>query len=152
MARVPGTETASNKAGWQPGDGVRCRRSRANGELGLADTQGFLVEVRPGHVRVVVDLSGRSVWLESVAVLAQGELSDAGLERLASVFRALRGRRLEVEEGGHWAIFSESFPSDAVDEVRNTLGDQLVAYELACHGVHELVSRLQLRAPDSRPG
>jgi len=152
MARFPGTETQTNKAGWQPGDGVRCRRSRANGELGLADAQGFLVEVRPGHVRVVLDLAGRSVWLESVAVLPQGELLDAPLERLARVFRVLRGQRLEVEEGGRWTVFSESFPADAVDAVRSTLGDQLVAYELAAHGVHELASRLQLRAPDGRLG
>ena len=127
---------------------VRCRRSRSNGELGLADAPGFVCEVRPGHVRVLLDAQGRSVWLESSAVLEHEGLADDGLARLHGVYSALNGQRLEFEEGGWIHVFSEEFPADAVRTVRNTLGDRLIGYELAAFGVHEMVSRLHLRAEE----
>ena len=148
MARVPGTERQTNRAGWEPGQVVRCRRSRANGALGLADATGFVCEVRPGHVRVLLDADGRSVWLESPAVLAHPGVDDGRLEQLRRVFSALRGTRLEFEEGGLLQVFSEEHPAAAVDEVRNALGDRLVGYEIAAHGVHEMVSRLRLIAEE----
>lgn len=148
MARFPGTETQTNKAGWASGDRVRCRRSRANGSLGLADAIGFLIEVRATHVCVLLSPAGRSVWLESSAVLPHGELDGAAMTQLHEVFCALSGRRMEFEEGGFALVFSEGHPASAVDAVRSALGDRLVGYDVAAHGVHEMVSRLQL-APES---
>lgn len=148
MARFPGTESQTNRGGWVPGARVRCRRSRANGALGLADAVGFVIEVRATHVCVLLSPEGRSVWLESAAVLPHGELDRAPMAQLHEAFCALSGRRMEFEEGGLVLVFSEGHPASAVDTVRSALGDRLVDYDVAAHGVHEMVSRIRL-APES---
>lgn len=146
MARVPGTETPFNKAGLLPGQVVRFRRSRANGERGLADQRGFVTEVRPSAARVLLDLTGRGVWIESGSVLPEAELGEAALETLRQVFLALAGLRLEVD-GSEWAIFTEGFDAIALDTARAQLGPRLLGLRLQCQGVHELAVRMELAPP-----
>lgn len=143
MARVPGTESESNLAGWTPGAAVRCRRSRANGDAGVADRRGFLAEVRPQHVRVLLDRHGRSLWLESEAVLPESDAGDPDLEVLRRTYVTLRGRRLDFEDPD-LLIFSEGFPATAVNETRTILGTRLRAFVIEAHGVHEVACRLTL--------
>ncbi|MCB9897342.1 MAG: hypothetical protein H6825_05010 [Planctomycetes bacterium] len=143
MARVPGTEAPRNQAGWRPGDPVRCRRSRSNGAAGVADRRGFLVEVRPTHVRVLLDREGRSLWLESEAVLAERDAGDPDLELLRRAFVLLEGCRVDVEDD-ELIVFSEGFPADAVGQVRALLGKRLMGFSIEAHGVHEVACRLAI--------
>lgn len=140
MARVPGTEAPRNDAGWRPGAVVRCRRSRANADLGLADRQGLAIEVRSAHVRVLVEATGRSVWLESAQLLPHPALDDQDLARIAEVFTALRGHRLEAEDD-ELVIFSEAFDAKAVERVA-LLDPGLAACRIEARGVHEVGIRL----------
>jgi hypothetical protein len=143
MARVPGTETQQNRAGFVPGQVVRFRRSRANGSRGLADRRGFVTEVRPGAARVLLATDGASTWIESGSLLPEDSLQDAAMEVLQRVFSALGGLRLETDDS-EWTVFSEAVPADAVDEVRALLGPRLERLTLTCFGVHELAVRMVL--------
>jgi len=148
MARYPGTERPANKAGWQPAAPVRARRSRANGALGIADRRGFVSEVRAGHIRVRFGRRSGSIWLPSEAVVAEPDLQDPELERLREAHAALAGLRLEEEEGGILIVFSEGFEADALDRVRASLGDALVALRVEAFGVHEVAVRMRLAPSD----
>lgn len=145
MARFPGTETRSNRRGLRPGDAVRCRRSRANGALGLADARGLVVEVQPAHARVLFDVAGRSLWIEDAQLVTlpahglEGELALFG-----SVLAALRGERVEFEEGGLVVVASAALDADGLDRARALLGDRLAGLEIQPGGVHEIAIRLQL--------
>lgn len=143
MARFPGTETQYNRAGLQPGQVVRFRRSRANGARGLADRRGFLTEVRPAAVRVLLDADGQGVWIESGSLLPEERLECPELEALRQVYQHLGGQRLEVD-GDEWAVFGEGFDAAAVDSVRALLGERLRGFTLSAQGVHEMAARLVL--------
>jgi len=140
MARVPGTEAPRNDAGWRPGDVVRCRRSRANADLGLADRQGLVIEVRAGHARVLVDVRGRSVWLDYAQIMRHDALEDERLARLGEVFRAVGGHRLETEDE-ELVIFSEGFDARVMERLA-TLDPGLMSCRVEARGVHELGIRL----------
>jgi hypothetical protein len=146
MARFPGTEQQHNRDGFQPGQVVRFRRSRANGSRGLADRRGFVTEVRPGAAQVLVAVDGEGTWIESGSLLEEETLPDPELERLRQVFTALGGLRIEFD-GREWCIFTEAIPADAVDRVRLLMGERLARFTLAAHGVHELAARLVLAPP-----
>ena len=144
MARVPGTESKSNRRGLRPGDAVRCRRSRANGALGLADARGVVVEVQTTHARVLFDLAGRSVWLadDQLVALEPAELeADLGLFR--DVLGVLGGLRVEFEEDDLIIVFSAQVEADGLDRARELLGDRLVGLEIHPGGVHEVAIHLR---------
>ena len=143
MARWPGTEVPTNKAGWRPGAGVRALRMRANGVLGLADRRGFVTEVRPTHARVYFGEERGSTWLASEAI-GQADDLPADLERLRRVHAALRGERLEIEDG-EVVVFTPGFPLEAGDAVRELLGDDVRGINLEAFGVHEVAVKLVLR-------
>ena len=147
MARIPGTESPNNQAGWKPGDPVRCRRSRSNGAVGVADRRGFLVEVRTHHVRVMLDRDGRSLWLESEAVLPEPDAGAPDLELLRRVFVVLRGHRIDAEDG-ELLVFSEAFPAEAVLQVQRILGTRLSGFRIEAQGVHEVACRLGITLQD----
>ena len=144
MARVPGTETHSNRAGLQPGDAVRCRRSAANAGRELADRRGFLAQVRAAHVCVLLEATGRSVWLGNAAVLRDELPPESDLERLRRAFCRLHGQRMEFEQGGVTTIFSTGFAAEQLDEVRRLLSNRLSSLQVVPHGVHELAVVLVL--------
>lgn len=154
MARFPGTETQKNLDGWTPGATIRCRRSRANDARGLMDRRGFVTEVRPHHVCVLID-DGRgrpkTVWLESAAIVTADELPEPELALLGRVFVLLGGQRLELEED-EWVVFGDGFAAEVIDEVRAVLGDRLLRCAIAPHGVHELATHLALAPPDEASG
>ncbi|MHC5210896.1 MAG: hypothetical protein ACYTG2_09285 [Planctomycetota bacterium] len=142
MARFPGTETHSNRAGLRPGDGVRCRRSRANAEAGLADRRGIVCEVRLGNARVAFGTDGAGGWLPNEALLPEPDPADASLALLGRVLRTLHAERVEFEDGSV-TVFSGEIPAAALDEVRQLLGGRLVACTLAPAGVHEIATHLR---------
>jgi hypothetical protein len=144
MARVPGTETPKNRAGLTPGLAVRCRRSLANATRTLADRRGFVCEVRTGHVRVLLETSGHSVWMEGRDLLAEPLPEGSDLDLLRRVFVHLNGRRLEFELS-EISVFSEGFPAAEIDAVRELFGNRLTALIIAAHGVHEVAVSLKLR-------
>lgn len=146
MARFPGTETQTNRAGLVAGQALRCRRSRANAARDVADRRGFVVDLRAGHVCLLLDMAGTTVWLESEAVLPE-PLPEGPLERFRQAFVLLDGRRLERDDEA-WTILGESFPAEALDQARALLADRLEALTLAAHGVHELAVHLRLRPAD----
>jgi len=143
MARFPGTETQHNRAGLKPGQLVRCRRSRANASRSLSDRRGFVLEVRPGHARVLLDPRGETIWLESESFLAENVPQGGDLERFRQAYLLLAGQRLELEEGC-WTVFGPGFPASALDDARAVLGDRLLGLEILSHGVSELAVRLSL--------
>jgi len=145
MARFPGTETQTNRAGLLPGQAVRCRRSRANAGREVADQRGFVIDLRAGHVRLLLDVLGATVWLENEAVLAEA-LPDGDLERLRQAFVLLDGRRMDRDDEA-WTIYGESFSAEALDQARELLAGRLLALQLAAHGVHELAVHLVLAPP-----
>ena len=138
MARVPGTEAHSNRAGLTPGEAVRCRRSRANADLGIADCRGFLAEVRPGRVNVLLDTRGRTIWLESEGVLPEALPEADPLEALRCAYLHLGGHRIEFVEDEGITVFTAGFTAEQLDAVRSLLGNRLRGLEVAAHGVHEL--------------
>ena len=146
MARFPGTEVQHNRAGFEAGQVVRFRRSRANDELGLADRRGFVSEVRPGHVRVLLDPEGKGQWIESGAVLPERDLQDPDMAALHQAYTELGAVRLEVDSE-EWAFFSEGFDGQALDPVREALHPRLQSLTVTCHGVHELAVRMRLGPP-----
>lgn len=145
MARVPGSETPSNRAGFQPGEAVRCRRCQANADRGLLDRRGFVAEVRPTHVLVLLDADGRGLWLESEAVLSEPLPDGSPLELLRRVYLRLSGQRIEMEEGGKVTIFSTGFPAEHLVDVQRMLGSRLAGLEVLPQGVHEIAVLLTLR-------
>jgi hypothetical protein len=145
MARFPGTETHGNRAGLQPGDAVRCRRSAANAGLGLADRRGFLTEVRAGHACVLLEPLGPSVWLENEALLREDLQPDSPLEPLRRACCLVHGQRFEFEQGGVLTIFSSGFPAEQLDALRTELGNRLAGLQVQPAGVHELAVVLRLR-------
>ncbi len=144
MARFPGTESHQNRAGLRPGQAVRCRRSQANADRGMADRRGFLAEVRQDRVCVLHDADGRSIWLENVDVLPEPLPSDHALSPLHEAYTCLGGHRLEFEEGVGISIFSEGFPAERLEALREHLGNRLLGLEVAAFGVHELAVHLRL--------
>ncbi len=146
MARVPGTESHSNRSGFTPGEAVRCRRSRANDERGLMDRRGFLTEVRTNRVCVLLDTKGHSIWLESDDVLSEPLPEGAPLETLRRAYTRLAGHRIEFDDEEGITVFSAGFPAEHLDDVRRMLGSRLAGLEVAAFGVHELA--VHLRFPD----
>lgn len=147
MARFPGTEQQHNRAGLRPGQVVRCRRSRANASRSLSDRRGFVLEVRPGHARLLFDLRGQTIWLESSALLPEADVADPALERFRQAYVLLAGQRLELDDEC-WTIFGPGFSAAALDQARELLGEQLLALEILSHGVSELAARLRLNFPE----
>jgi len=145
MARFPGTETERNRAGLQPGDAVRCRRSASNAGRGLADRRGFLTEVRTAHACVLLDLTGPSVWLENEALLREELPPGSALEPLRRACCLVNGQRFEFEQDGVLTIFSGGFAAEALDALRVELGNRLAGLQVEAAGVHEIAVVLRLR-------
>jgi hypothetical protein len=145
VARFPGTETHLNKAGFRPGDAVRCRRSSANASLGLADKSGLAAEVRPGHVRFLLDLTGAGEWLPNESLLPSDALTDEGLAALGRAALALGAEALTVEDD-EVVVSCEGFDAAALDEARALLGERLLRCTLQAEGVHRMAVRLGLSA------
>ena len=151
MARFPGTEKSSNRAGLRPGQLVRCLRMRANAALGLADRRGLVLQVRLANARVLFGLQGPTHWLANEQLAAEDAApADAELALLARVMTALRAERLDFDEGD-LLLASQGLPAAALDEARALLGPRLLSLELRPEGVHELGIRLRL-AGWSGPG
>ena len=142
MARFPGTERHSNRAGLRPGDGVRCRRSRANAEAGCADRRGIVCEVRLDNARVAFGADGAGAWLPNEALLPEPDPADDALALLGRVLHTLRAERVEFEDGT-LIVFGAELPAAAIDDIRRLLGDRLVGCTLAPAGVHEIATHLQ---------
>lgn len=151
MARFPGTEKQHNRAGWQPGQVLRCRRSRANAARELSDVRGFVLEVRPGHARLLLNLQGQTIWLEGEALLPESELSDPGLESFRQAYLLLAGQRLELDDEC-WTVFSAGFSAPALDQARAALGGLVGDLELEAHGVSELAVRMRWRHDEPTNG
>ncbi|MFT7462839.1 MAG: hypothetical protein ACI9EF_001181 [Pseudohongiellaceae bacterium] len=149
MARFPGTERQQNRAGFQPGQGVRCRRSRANAARDLSDRRGFVVEVRPAHARVLFGMEGESIWLEGEALLPEADLDNPALERFRQVYALLDGQRLELDDEC-WTVFGPGFTAPALDHARSILGNELQELQILAHGVSELAARMTLH-PAAHP-
>jgi hypothetical protein len=143
VARFPGTESHSNRAGLTPGEAIRCRRSRANADLGIADSRGFLAEVRPGRVNVLLDTRGRTVWLESEGVLPESMPDTDPLEALRRAYLHLGGHRIEFVEDEGITVFTTGFAAEQLDAVRSLLGNRLRGLEVSAHGVHEMAVLLR---------
>jgi hypothetical protein len=150
MARFPGTEKSSNRAGLRPGQLVRCLRMRANAALGLADRRGLVLQVRLANARVLFGLHGPTHWLANEQLVAENAAPDADLALLARVMTALRAERLDFDEG-ELLLASQGLPAAALDEARALLGPRLLSLELRPEGVHELGIRLRL-AGGAGPG
>ena len=146
MARFPGTEVPTNKEGWQPGDVARGRRSRAADAQGLADRRGVVVQVRQGHVRLVLEPGSGGIWVANELLIPAEGLDDAELDVLRQVVTRLGGLRLEHEEGDLLTIYCGDVRAEDLDAVRALLGPRLVSMEVAPEGVHELAVRLHLRS------
>jgi hypothetical protein len=143
MARFPGTETHGNRAGLRPGDGVRCRRSRANADAGIADRRGIVCEVRLDNARVAFTADGAGAWLPNASLLPEPDPRDPALALLGRILHALRAERAEFEDGT-LIVFGGELPATAVDDVRRLLGDRLLGCTLAPAGVHEIATHLHL--------
>jgi hypothetical protein len=143
MARFPGTETPINRAGLRPGQAVRCRRCRANADLGLADRQGLVLQVRLAHARVLVAPAGPAHWLANDALAPAEALADADLALLARLMLALRAERLDFDED-ELLFAGPGLPASALDEARAALGPRLQEARLTPEGVHELGVRLRV--------
>ncbi len=150
MARFPGTEKSSNRAGLRPGQLVRCLRMRANAALGLADRRGLVLQVRLANARVLFGLQGPTHWLANEQLVGEDASPDAELALLARVMAALRAERLDFDEG-ELLLASQGLPAAGLDEARALLGPRLLSLELRPEGVHELGIRLRL-AGWSGPG
>ncbi len=143
MARFPGTELHANRAGLRPGQAVRCRRMRANADLGLADRQGLVLQVRLAHARVLVAPAGPAHWLANAALAPADGLADANLALLARLMLVLRAERLDFDEG-ELLFTGPGLPAQALDEARAALGPRLLDAHLTPEGVHELGVRLRV--------
>jgi hypothetical protein len=148
MARFPGTDVHRNRAGWKPGDVVRCRRSRSNAELALADRRGVVAEVRDQHARVVFDPHAQGSWLANDALLAEADAEDAELALLARTLRLLCAERVEYDaDERELHVFSGAYDAGALDAVRALYGRRLRHCALRAEGVHQFVTRLAVDAP-----
>ncbi|MBM3984487.1 MAG: hypothetical protein FJ296_02160 [Planctomycetes bacterium] len=143
MARFPGTETPVNRAGLRPGAAVRCRRMQANADLGLADRQGLVLQVRLAHARVLVAPAGPAHWLANEALAPAEGLADPELALLGHLMRALHAERLDFDEG-ELLFAGPGLPASALDEARAVLGPRLLDAHLTPEGVHELGVRLRV--------
>jgi len=141
MARFPGTEKSVNRAGLLPGQAVRCRRTRANAALGVADRRGLLLQVRLANARVLFGPNGPAHWLANEQLAPEEALPDADLALLARLMRMLRAERLDFDEG-ELLVATQGLPAAALDEARALLGPRLASLELRPEGVHELGVRL----------
>ncbi len=131
----------------RPGDAVRCRRSRGNADLGLADRRGVVAEVRAGNVRVLLDARGDGSWLANDAVLREADPCNPDLQIIGRILRALAAQRLEFDDDEEeLVIFSAEYPADALDEVRALLGPRLLRCVIRAAGVHEVATHLRWRA------
>jgi len=144
MARFPGTDKQHNSAGWQPGQVLRCRRSRANAARELSDQRGFVLEVRPGHARLLLNMRGQTLWLESEALLPESDLADPILERFRQAYLLLAGQRLELDDE-FWTVFSPGFSAPALDQAREVLSGLVGDLMLEAHGVSEFAVRMSWR-------
>ncbi len=152
MARFPGTDKHRNRAGFAPGDVVRCRRSQSNAELHLADRRGVVAEVRDAHARVVFDPRAQGTWLVNEALLPEADPLDAELLLLARVLHLLRAERLEYDEDDdELQVFSGAYDAAALDEVRVLYGRRLRLCALRAEGVHQFVTRLAVEAAPPGP-
>jgi len=148
MARFPGTDKHRNRAGFAPGDVVRCRRSRSNAELQLADRRGVIAEVRDQHVRVVFDPRAQGHWLANEALLPESDPKDAELALLARVLHLLHAERLEYDaDDDELQVFSGAYDAAALDEARALYGPRLRHCALRAEGVHQFVTRLAVDPP-----
>jgi hypothetical protein len=152
MARFPGTDKHRNRAGLQPGDVVRCRRSRSNAELHLADRRGVVAEVRDQHARVVFDPRAQGTWLGNESLLPEPDPLDAELARLARLLQLLRAERLEYDaDDDELQVFSGAYDAAALDEARALYGPRLRRCALRAEGVHQFVTRLAIEAAPPAP-
>ena len=142
MARFPGTEKSSNRAGLRPGQLVRCRRMQANASLGLADRRGLLLQVRLANARVLFGAAGPVHWLPNEQLVAE-EGADADLSLISRLMLVLHAERLDFDEGC-LLVASQGLPASALDEARALLGSRLLSMDLRPDGVHELGVRLQI--------
>ncbi len=150
MARVPGTETPSNRQGWRPGDLVRGRRSRAADAQGLVERPGIVTEVRGGHVRVLFDPRHSALWVTNETVTSAEGAEPPDLSSVRQLLRTLGAVRFEREttaEGEQLVFFCVQVDGDALDAARAALGAALARLEVAPEGVHEIAVRFTL-APD----
>ena len=151
MARVPGTETPTNRDGWKPGDLVRGRRSRGAAAQDLADRVGVVTEVRHGNVRVLFDGGRAALWVTNETVVAAEGEAPAGLATMRRLLRELGAVRLESEAvpgGEQLVFFCASVDWGALSRAREALGPRLAALEVAPEGVHELAVRFTLGPAD----
>jgi len=148
MARFPGTDKHRNRAGLAPGDVVRCRRSRSNAELHLADRRGVVAEVRDQHARVVFEPRGQGTWLANDALLPEADPQDTELARLARLLGLLHAERLEYDaDDDELQVFSGAFDAAALDEARALWGPRLRRCALRAEGVHQFVTCFGVEAP-----
>ena len=145
MARIPGTETPTNRAGWRAGDAVRGRRARAAAAQGIADRRGLVTEVRSGHVRVVFETGRQGLWLGNGLMVAVDDVGNPDLDLMRGVMRALGAVRLEFDEGDLLTMYCTEVAEGALNEVRALLGTRLAAIDIAPEGVHELAVHLHVR-------
>jgi hypothetical protein len=146
MARFPGTETHANRAGFRPGDVVRCRRSQANHEAGLADKRGVVCEVRLENACVLLDPTGHTAWLANESLLPESDPGRPDLALVSRLLRVLRATRLEFEDD-ELVVQGGELPASALDDVRRLLGERLVSCNIRPEGVHLLGTRLRLDPP-----
>ena len=144
MARIPGTETPKNRAGWRPGDAVRGRRARAAAAQGVADRRGLVTEVRMGNVRVMFEPGHPGLWLSNELLVAADDVGQADLDSLADILRRLDAVRLERDEDDLLTVYCEELSAEDLDGLREALGPRLASLSIAAHGVHELAVRLRL--------
>ncbi|MGQ0553988.1 MAG: hypothetical protein ACT4PU_12315 [Planctomycetota bacterium] len=151
MARFPGTETHGNRAGLRPGTAVRCRRSRANADLSLADRRGVVSEVRLDHARLLfglacaADETAESAWVANEQLIVEPAPQDSELAILARVLTLLAAERVDFEEG-ELLVAGGEYDVAALDAVRALLGARLLALTLRPEGVHLLGTRLRIAA------
>jgi len=148
MARVPGSETPRNRSGLQPGDAVRCRRSKACAAAGLADRRGLVIEVRLANACVLFAQPApqQTAWLPDEQLLAAPDPGHDELQLLARLMAALHAVRLVLDED-ELVVFSGEIPGTAFAEVAALLGARLAGLRVEPEGVHEIATRLRLEPP-----
>jgi hypothetical protein len=147
MARIPGTETPTNRAGFRPGDViVGGPRARALADLGLGHRPGLVTEVRSGHVRVTFEPGRAGLWLTSDGMIAAEALHNPELDLVRQALRLLNGVRVEFDEDDVLTVYSTGVDADAIDAVRQLFGPRLLSLRIAPEGVHELAVALRLPA------
>ena len=100
-----------------------------------------MLEVRPGHARLLLDMEGQTIWLEGEALLPESDLADPSLERFRQAYLLLAGERLELDDE-FWTVFSAGFSAHALDQAREVLSGLAGDLMLEAHGVSELAVRM----------